>query len=184
MLIPAVNNKDHILGFPETGSVVLVEYGRFDCPECYSAYFLIKDIHRYLGNRLVYIFRQFPSRDEQSISFRAAEAAEAAASQGWFWEMHDYLFEHQHQLDNAHLELYAEILHLNSQKFCEELKTRKHTQTVRNSLVRGVLSGVRQEPTFFINGSRYDGSLELDDLLCSIETTGCFVEKSKFINPL
>ena len=178
MLIPSVNKKDHILGLPKTRSVVLVEYGSYDCPECYSVYFAIKDIQRYLGNHLVYVFRQFPSCDEQSISFRAAEAAEAAGSQGWFWEMHDLLFEHQLQLDDLHLERYAETLHLDIKKFRQEMKKRKYAPRVRDSLKSGILSGVTQGPAFFINGNQYKGSADLDELLCSIENIGCFSEKN------
>jgi formate-nitrite transporter family protein len=178
MLIPAVNKQDHILGVPETRRVVLVEYGSYDCPECYSAYFIVKDIQRYLGNHLAYVFRQFPSCDERSVSFRAAEAAEAASSQGWFWEMHDLLFEHQFQLDERHLEFYAAALPLDADRFRRELKSRTYAGRVRESLKSGVLSGVRGGPTFFINGRRYDGRPELDELLCRIEDIGCFSDKN------
>jgi len=176
MLIPSINKRDHILGLPKTRSVVLVEYGSYDCPECYNAYFAIKDIQHYLGNNLVYVFRQFPSCDEKSISFRAAEAAEAAASQGWFWEMHDFLFEHQQQLDDAHLERYAETLNLDAKKFRQEMQARKYAPRVRDSLKSAILSGVRRNPAFFINGNLYNGSPDLDDLLCRIEDVGCFFE--------
>lgn len=176
MLIPAVNKQDHILGLPKARSVALVEYGSYDCPECHSAYFVVKDIQRYLGNHLVYVFRQFPSCDERSVSFRAAEAAEAAAAQGWFWEMHDLLFEHQFQLDAAHLDLYAERLRLDAEKFRRELDSRKYAPRVRDSLKSGVLSGVRQCPAFFINGHQYDGAANLDDLLGRIEEIGCYFD--------
>lgn len=177
MLIPAVNKQDHILGLPKARSVVLVEYGSYDCPECYNAYFAVKDIQRYLGNHLIYVFRQFPSSDERSASFRAAEAAEAAGAQGWFWEMHDLLFEHQLQLDEAHLDLYARALPLDADRFRREMKSRRYAGSVRDSIKSGVLSGVRQGPAFFINGRPYDGSAELDDLFCRIVDVGCFSEK-------
>ena len=176
MLIPTVNSSDHVLGLPKAGSVELVEYGRYDCPESYSAFFIIKDIQRYLGNHLIYIYRQFPSCDERSISFRAAEAAEAVGAQGWFWEMHDLLFEHQWQLDDAHLELYAKSLPLDTDVFQREMKKRTFARLIRNSLKSAVLSGVRRCPAFFINGQPYGGKLELDELLCRIEDVGCFSE--------
>lgn len=165
-----------MIGQRKAGSVELVEYGSYDCPECYRAFFVVKDIQRYLGNQLVYVFRQFPSCDERSVSFRAAEAAEAAQAQGWFWEMHDLLFENQWQLDDPHLELYADSLPLDAGVFRRELTNRKFARRVRESLKSSVLSGVRQCPTFFINGVHYDGKLELGELLCRIEDVGCFSE--------
>jgi len=177
MLIPSLNGNDHIWGAPEKGRVVLVEYGSYDCAECYGAHFAVKDIQRYLGNRMTYVFRQFPSCDERSRSFRAAEAAEAAGAQERFWEMHDLLFENQFRLDERHLELYAETLRLDGERFRRDLKTRKYAPHVRRLLAGGVLSGVKKCPAFFINGERYDGACDLDDLLCSIVDSGCFSEE-------
>ena len=178
MLVPAVNSGDHVLGQRRAGSVELVEYGSYDCPECYRAFIVVKDIQRYLGNQLVYVFRQFPACDERSISFRAAEAAEAAAAQGWFWEMHDLLFENQWQLDDSHLALYAASLPLDADLYRRELTNRTFAPIIRESLKSAVLSGVRRCPTFFINGQIYNGKPEIGELLCRIEDIGSFSENN------
>lgn len=174
MLIPRVNDNDHIIGLPGADSVVLVEYGSYDCAKCHDSYYVVRDIQRFLGNHLTYVFRPFPlSCDERSPSFRAAEAAEAAGAQGWFWEMHDHLFEHQFQLDDLHLARYAQNLSLDIDRFHRELNAQKYVRCVRESLRNGVLSGIKRIPALFINGRPYEGPLDLDELFCHIEEAGC-----------
>src|SRR5258706_4325395 len=101
-----VGQRDHQQG-PETAPVTLVEYGDYECPFCGKAYPIVKEIERRLGDRLRFVFRNFPLTQSHPHAEHAAEAAEAAAVQGKFWEMHDTLFEHQSALDDAHLVHYA-----------------------------------------------------------------------------
>ena len=97
------------------------------------------------------------------------EAAEAAAVQGHFWEMHDRLYENQRQLTGADLRSYAESLELDLQRFDDELAQHTHTDRVREDFMSGVRSGVNGTPTFFINGMRHDASYDYDTLLDSLE---------------
>ena len=92
-----VNDRDHTQG-PRTASVNLVEYGDYECPYTGQAYPIVKEIQKRLGNELLFVFRNFPLREIHPHAEHAAEAAEAAATQGKFWEMYDYLFEHQRAL--------------------------------------------------------------------------------------
>src|SRR4249919_2429553 len=104
-----VGPRDHAQG-PADAPVTLVEYGDYECPHCGRAYPIVKEVQRRLGARLRFIFRNFPLGEMHPHAQHAAEAAETAASQGLFWEMHDALFEHQHALDDSHLIQYAKRL--------------------------------------------------------------------------
>jgi protein-disulfide isomerase len=163
-----VSQRDHQQG-PATAPVTLVEYGDYECPYCGEAYPIVKEIQRRLGDRLRFVFRNFPLTQSHPHAEHAAEAAEAAAAQEKFWEMHDYLYEHQQALDDAHLVQYAVALNLDQETFVREMTEHVHTNRVREDFLSGVRSGVNGTPTFFINGVRHDDSYELETLLAAIE---------------
>src|SRR5262245_29151112 len=94
-----VGNRDHIQG-GEDALVTLVEYGDYECPYCGRAYPIVKRLQEELGSRLRFVFRNFPLGESHPHAQHAAEAAEAAATQGRFWQMHDLLFEHQGALED------------------------------------------------------------------------------------
>ena len=167
-LTPLVSQRDHQQG-PETAPVTLVEYGDYECPYCGQAYPIVKEIQRRLGDQLRFVFRNFPLTQSHPHAEHAAEAAEAAAVQGKFWEMHDSLFEHQRALDDAHLVQYAVALNLDKERFVREMTEHVHTNRVREDFLSGVRSGVNGTPTFFINGVRHDDSYALETLLAAIE---------------
>jgi protein-disulfide isomerase len=89
-----VGERDHIEG-PQNAPIVLVEYGDYQCPYCGAAYPIVKKVQKELGDRLRFVFRNFPITNSHPQAQWAAETAEAAAAQGKFWEMHDYLYENQ-----------------------------------------------------------------------------------------
>src|SRR5260221_12547431 len=89
-----VTEQDHASG-PKTAPVTLLEYGNFECIHCGRAYPVIKEIQRLLGDDLNFVFRHFATVRTHPHANRAAEAAESAAAQGKFWEMHDHLFTHK-----------------------------------------------------------------------------------------
>ena len=155
-LTPASTEHDHILG-STIAPVTLVEYGDYECPDCKRAHLFIKDIYKWLGNYLCFVFRHFPLNIHPHAQ-RAAEAAEAAGAQARFWEMHDRLFEHQQILDDEHLRQYAKLLELDVEKFSHELAEGVYTQRVREDLSNGCTLRVSCTPTFFINGRRHSGS--------------------------
>src|SRR2546423_9623448 len=115
-----VSQHDH-QQLPESARVPLVEYGDYEWPYCGEAYPIVKEIQRRLGDRLRFVFRNFPLTQSHPHAEHAAEAAEAAAVQGKFWQMHDSLFEHQRALDDAHLVQYAVALNLDEERFEREM---------------------------------------------------------------
>src|SRR5262245_45317846 len=163
-----VSERDHMQG-PATAPVTLVEYGDYECPYCGQAYSIVKEVQRRLGDRMRFVFRNFPLTNAHPHAAHAAEAAETAAAQGKFWEMHDYLYEHQQALEDADLEEYADRLGLDLERFDREMEDQIHAGRVREDFLSGVRSGVNGTPTFFINGRRYDGSYDLDTLLQAVE---------------
>ena len=156
-LTPPVSTRDHIAG-PDDAPVTLVEYGDFECPYCGMAYAVVKRAQRELGDQLRVVFRHFPLAEAHPHARVAAQAAEAAAAQGQFWEMHDILFEHQDALGPEDLVSYAESLGLDTARFTSELEAGMYEKRVREDFRSGVRSGVNGTPTFFVNGDRYDGS--------------------------
>src|SRR5580692_9018289 len=108
-----VEPDDHVLG-PDSACVTLVEYGSYDCPHCRQAIGVLTEVRRRYGAPLRLVYRHFPQEIKRSISERAAVAAEAAGAQGKFWEMHAYLLDNQHSLDDANLIAYATMLGLDT----------------------------------------------------------------------
>ena len=111
-------------------------------------------------------------RSAETLRRRAAEAAEAAGAQGRFWEMHDLLCERSPTLGAAHLKSYAQELGLDVNRFERERREHTYMEKVREDFTSGVESGVTRTPTFFINGVRYRGEVDLESLLAAIEEAG------------
>lgn len=168
-LILPVGPRDHAAG-PEEAPLTLVEYGDYQCPHCGKAYPIVKAVQRKLGAQLRFVYRNFPLTRIHPEAEHAAEAAEAAAAQGAFWQMHDRLFERQFALDDDHLIEYAVELGLNAERIRGELDAGTYADRVRDDFMSGVKSGVNGTPTFFINGIRYDGRWDLEGLLAALES--------------
>ena len=168
-LTPQVGDSDHIQGQP-TASLTLVEYGDFQCPYCGEAYPIVKAVQQEIGPELRLVFRNFPLAQIHSHAELAAEAAEAAAAQGKYWEMHDMLFENQKALRPNDLVDYAKSLDLDVEKFEQDLEQRLFAQKVRDDFMSGVRSGVNGTPTFFVNGQRYNASWDYASLLANLSS--------------
>ena len=168
LTLPVSVDRDHIQG-PADAAVTLLEYGDYECPFCGAAYPIVKEAQSRMGDRLRFVFRNFPISTSHPHAERAAEAAEAAASQGRFWPMHDLLYENQKRLDDADLHDYAKQLGLDVDAFDHDLAGHVHAERVREDFMSGVRSGVNGTPTFYVNGSRHDGGYELDSLLAALE---------------
>jgi hypothetical protein len=130
---------------------------------------VVKELRERLGDRLRFVFRHFPLDSVHPHARRAAEAAEAAASQGRFWEMHDLLYENQDDLGDEALRRHAARLGLDPARFEKDLEERAHAPRVREDRFGGERSGVEGTPTFFVNGVRYEGPRDLEALLEAIE---------------
>jgi len=168
LTLPVTEDRDHIQG-PAEAAVTLVEYGDYQCPYCGAAYPIIKEVQARMGERLRFVFRNFPITTSHPNAEQAAEAAEAAAHQGRFWEMHDLLYENQSRLGEEDLRSYAKELELDVPTFDRELAEHVHAERVREDFMSGVRSGVNGTPTFYVNGARHDGSYEIETLLAVLE---------------
>jgi len=165
---PVSEDSDHIQGSVDA-RVTLVQYGDFECPYCGAAYPIVKQIQDRMGGGLRFVFRHFPITTSHPHAEQAAEAAEAAASQGKFWEMHDHLYENQRHLSEADLRTYAEALGLDIGLFDKELAEHAHAGRVHEDFMSGVRSGVNGTPTFFVNGLRHDDSYDFETLLAALD---------------
>lgn len=164
-----VGERDHSEGPPDA-PIVLVQYGDYQCPYCGAAYPIVKKIQKELGTRLKFVFRNFPITDSHPQAQWAAETAEAAAAQGKFWEMHDFLYENQISLgDMGFFAGYARKLKMDVARLEREIAQHVHSPRVQEDYMSGIRSGVDGTPTFFINGVRYDGYPEYGPLVSALE---------------
>jgi protein-disulfide isomerase len=166
--MPVTEHRDHIQG-PADAPVTLLEYGDYECPYCGAAYPIVKEVQARIGERLRFVFRNFPITTSHPHAERAAEAAEAAAAQGSFWRMHDVLYENQKRLGDEDLRTYAQQVGLDLDVFDRELAEHVHAARVQEDFMSGVRSGVNGTPTFYVNGTRYDDSYDLDTLHGALE---------------
>jgi formate-nitrite transporter family protein len=162
-----VSAHDHAQG-PAAAPLTLVEYGDFQCPHCALAHPWVTQIARELPDSLRIVFRHFPLTQVHPLAQRAAEAAEAAAAQGHFWEMVALIYRNQDELDDDSLVRYARKANLDTKRFRKELDAGIHAPRVRADFLGGVRGGVKGTPTFFINGERYEGVFNLDALVAAL----------------
>jgi protein-disulfide isomerase len=163
-LHPPISNKDHTEG-NENAVIELVEYGDYQCPYCGAAYPIVKRIQEKLGDKLKFVFRNFPLSNIHPHAMEAAIATESAALQGKFWQMHDIVFENQNKLNRSSLLKYAKDVELDIDKFTIDITRPELQKKVEEDFESGIRSGVNGTPTFFINGEKYNGSLEEEDML-------------------
>lgn len=160
LAVPVDPERDHIRG-PERGALItLVEYGDFECPYCGQAEPAVRELVREHGE-LRFVFRHLPLTEVHPHAQLAAEAAEAAAQQGAFWEMHDMLMDHQGALNVRDLVRYAAEIGLDTERFREDLRRHVGSARVAEDVDSADLATVSGTPTFFINGNRYYGAFDL-----------------------
>ena len=152
-----VSALDHRSG-PEHAAVTVVEYADFECPSCVAAEPATRLLRNAHHDDVLFAFRHFPLEDVHPQALMAAEAAEAAAAQGRFWEMHDKLLANSPRLTRHHLEAYASELALDLPRFKAELDDEIYRQRIREHQQGGHLSHLRATPTFFVNGIVQDVS--------------------------
>jgi len=166
-----VTERDHTSG-STTAPVTLLEYGNFECIHCGRAYPIIKQLRQLLGDNLRFIFRHFPTVKTHPHSLRAAEAAESAASQQKFWQMHDELFTHQTALEDHHLSRYARHVGLNLERFTHDMTEHSFLQQIEADYQRSLFEEhVTGTPTLYLNDVRYTGATDLDSFLHAIKAS-------------
>ncbi|HEY5693650.1 MAG TPA: Na+/H+ antiporter NhaA [Gaiellaceae bacterium] len=164
---PVDPERDHIRG-PADAPVTVLEYGDFECPYCGQAEPVVRELLREHGD-VAYVWRNLPLNDVHPNAQRAAEAAEAAAEQGAFWEMHDLLLEHQDALAHRDLVGYAAGLGLDVERFEDDLRTRAGAGRIAEDVDSADLSGVSGTPTFFVNGLRHYGAYDIATLTAAVK---------------
>ena len=157
--LPVDLEIDHVRG-PAEAPVTLVEYGDYQCPYCGIAEGAVRELLAEFGDDLRYVWRHLPLQDVHVNAQLAAEAAEAAAAQGRFWELHDVLISHQDELQPPDLRKYARELGLEEERFWDDLRHRAHAGRVARDVESADLSRVAGTPTFFVNGRRHLGAYD------------------------
>jgi Na+:H+ antiporter, NhaA family len=159
--------RDHVRG-PVDAPLTLVEYGDFECPFCGRATGTVEELRARFGDRLRYVFRHVPLVDVHPHARLAAEAAEAAAAQGRFWELHDRLFAGQDRLTAADLLEHAAAAGLDVPRFARDLGSGRFARRVEEDLESAEASGVAGTPTFFVNGHRHTGPFDTGSLAAAL----------------
>lgn len=169
LLHPSLTNDDHTRGDPDAPIAVTV-FGDYECPVSARLWRVLHEVGRSFSFREA--FRHFPLTGVHPHALVAAQAAEAAADQRMFWEMHDRLFERQHALDIPDLETYATDLGLDVERFAEDVAYESFADVVRAHQRSGVSSGVVSTPAVFVNGRRatLDDPGQLSDLLAGTDS--------------
>ena len=165
---PVDPRRDHLRG-PAKAPVTVVEYGDFECPYCGRAEPAIRELLADFGD-VQYVWRHLPLTDVHPHAQLAAEAAEAAAAQGAFWEMHDTLLGHQDALRPGDLIGYAADLGLDTERFARDLRTHAYAARVAEDVDTADLGAVSGTPTFFVNGQRHHGAYDIDSLSQAVRT--------------
>jgi len=158
-----VDDRDHVRG-PHDAPVTLVEYGDFQCPHCRRAAPIVEELAQRFPDQLRIVFRHFPLSEVHPLARAAAEASEAAAAQGRFWEMERLLFQRQPEFERQHLLEYASELGLDVKRVARELDDERYAGRIDADVLSGVRSGVNGTPTFFLNRRRFDEPWDLEHL--------------------
>ncbi len=163
-----VSSTDHIAG-SESAAVTLVEYGDYQCPDCGAGYVIVKKLQKHFGDKLRFVFRNFPLPMHQYAE-AAAETAEYAAEQDQFWEMHDALFEHQDEFSDSFFGEIAKQLGLKTSEVKSAIEDEAYADKIEADVEGGEASKVHGTPTFFINGKGHEGSYDYETLRKAIES--------------
>lgn len=163
----AVGKSDHAQG-PDDAPVTVVEYGDYQCPFCADMQPMIQRIAKTMGAQMRFVYRHMPLIETHPFAQFAAEAAEAAAAQGKFWEMHAAIYAQQSELGSDLAHKLARVLKLDMAQFESDLDARRYRPRVKRDFMGGMRSGVVGTPTFFISGKRYEGALEEAALMSAV----------------
>ena len=167
LLAPLDEKVDHVRGSP-VGHLV-IEYGDYECPYSRQAFHAIEQVEKQLGGNMQFAFRHFPLTGIHPHALAAAAAAEAAALQGRFWDMHELLFHRQKALEDGDLLEYAAQFGLNVAVFERDRASIAVADRIRRDVDSGLASGqVVGTPTLFIDGLVHRGGYDPPTLLAAL----------------
>lgn len=163
-----VNESDHVLG-PHDAFVTVVKYGDFECPDCHKSHRDIEKLVQEMMNSVRLVYRHFPLVHIHPHALRAAEASEAAAAQGKFWEMHSLLFRFPDKLNDKDLRKHASEIRLDLARFDDEMARGVHAQKILKNRDLSLANGITGTPTVFVNEELWAKSgLELIEAVKSL----------------
>jgi protein-disulfide isomerase len=166
--VPPDASRDHMLGASDA-PLQLVEYTDFECPSCQAASVAIARVRKHLGDELLVVVRHFPIIDAHPVAMSAAEAVEAAGSQGRFWDMYRRIYRSRHPPTKVNLHRYAGALGLDVARFEKDMRDHEHAGRIREDFETGLQSGVNATPTIFVNGFRHDDEHTYGSLLAALK---------------
>ena len=169
LLHPVDPERDHMRGAPTDDAVVVVAYQDFFCPYCRRLRQVFARLREALGDRLVYVFRHFPNERAHPGAELAARAAEAAARQGRFDELHDRIYAREPPIGEQELFDLARDIPLDVDRFARDLASDEVRARVAEDLAGGRENGVTGTPTLFVDGIRYDGAWDFHSMLEALE---------------
>ena len=149
-----INERDHVIG-PADASVTVVNYGDYQCFDCHKRHRAAQKMIDELLGTVRFAYRHFPLVNVHPLALRAAEAAEAAAAQGKFWEMHRSLYLSPDKLEDRHLRHYAHAIGLDVQRFDQEMANHIYADKILNDYYHSLNNGITGAPTTFVNGVLY-----------------------------
>jgi protein-disulfide isomerase len=162
-----LDEADHVRG--SAVGRLIVEYGDYECPYSRQAFREIERVERELGGGVRFAFRHFPLTEIHPHALAAAAAAEAAARQDRFWDMHGLLFHRQNDLGDADLRRYAAALGLDLAAFDSDRDGSAVLERIRRDVESGITSGqVQGTPTLFIDGVVHRGGYDAASLLATL----------------
>jgi len=167
-LAPPLEEIDHVRGVAGA-PLELVMFGDFQCPFCLGAQKSLRRVRERLGERLLFGFRHLPILERHPLAPMAAEASEAAAAQGQFWEYHDGLYAAQPKLSRETMLEVGRGLSLDADRIAAELDSGAHRERVARDMASAQASGATGTPTFFVNGSRFYGAYDASSLVEALE---------------
>lgn len=146
-----VTERDHVIGPPDAG-VTVVTYGDYECSACQSRHRATEKMFDRLRGRVRFVYRHFPLLRVHPRALRAAEAAEAAAAQGKFWQMHRLLYSHLNKLSDLELRRYARTIGLELGRFDREMTSGVYADQIKKHCYDSIINGISGAPTTFVNG--------------------------------
>jgi protein-disulfide isomerase len=166
--VPPDPSRDHMIG-AQDAPLQLVEYTDFECASCQETSLAITRVREHFGDELLVVVRHFPIIDAHPVAMLAAEAVEAAGSQGRFWDMYHRIFLSRDPPTEKSLHKFARSMGLDLGRFESELRDHSHTPRIREDFETGLESGVNATPTIFVNGFRRDDDHTYDTLVAALD---------------
>jgi len=167
-VVEIIEPRDMFVGNPNA-LVTLEEFGEYESETCAKANEIVKQLLDKYDGSIRFNFRHFPLTNVHQRSLKAGEAAVAAGQQGKFWEMHNILFANRRNLGTTSLKLYSKEAGVVNKRFLDELVNAMYGWQVQGDLKEGLDRGVKEVPTFFINGEMYKGKKTFDEMSKAIQ---------------